>query len=149
MRGSEISFLSPFPQTKLTDGYAAEGDIEPDTLRTLHLKTAGVPSPEHSAGANQVRDARFQAHDQFLCELRLGRIARRRVRPRIAGGNCDARGERQHRSPARAAIHHINVGATTGVQYVGETLTIGRKFSGASFPLQVGDPGSLPAGHIH
>ena len=50
MRGSAISFLSPFPQTKLTDGYAGVGNIEPDTSRTLHLKTTGVPSPEHSAG---------------------------------------------------------------------------------------------------
>jgi len=63
VRGSAISFLSPFPQTKLTDGYAAVGDIEPGTLRTLHLKTAGLPSPEHSTGANQQRDASFQAHD--------------------------------------------------------------------------------------
>ena len=63
MRGSAISFLSPSPQTKLTDGYAAVGNIEPDTSRTLQLKTAGVPSPEHSAGASQERDANFQAHD--------------------------------------------------------------------------------------
>src|SRR6266699_2380154 len=41
VRGSAISFLSPFPQTKLTAGYAAVGNIEPDTSRTLHLKTAG------------------------------------------------------------------------------------------------------------
>lgn len=63
VHGSAISFLSPFPQTKLTDGYAAVGDIEPDTLRTLHLKTPESPSPEHSAGANQERDASFQARD--------------------------------------------------------------------------------------
>jgi hypothetical protein len=50
VRGSAISFLSPFPQTKLTDGYAGVGNIEPDTSRTLHLKTTGVPSPEHCAG---------------------------------------------------------------------------------------------------
>jgi hypothetical protein len=72
MRGSAISSLSPFPQTKPTDGYAAVGDIERDTLRTLHLKTAGVPSPEHSAGTNQERDASFQAHDQSRRELCLG-----------------------------------------------------------------------------
>src|SRR6266496_5150381 len=72
VRGSAISFLSPFPQTKLTNGYAAVGNIEPDTSRTLHLKTAGVPSPEHSAGANQERDASFQAHDQCRRELCLG-----------------------------------------------------------------------------
>ena len=65
MRGSAISFLSPFPQTKLTAGYAAVGNIEPDTSRTLH------PSPEHGAGANQERDASFQAHDQCRRELCL------------------------------------------------------------------------------
>src|SRR6266568_6927886 len=37
VRGSAISFLSPSPQTKLTDGYAAVGNIEPDTSRTLQL----------------------------------------------------------------------------------------------------------------
>jgi|GEM_PF-1403616 hypothetical protein len=37
-----------------------------------HLKTSGVPSPEHSAGANQERDASFQAHDQCRRELCLG-----------------------------------------------------------------------------
>src|SRR6266702_741142 len=31
VRGSAISFLRPFPQTKLTDGYASVGNIEPDT----------------------------------------------------------------------------------------------------------------------
>jgi hypothetical protein len=38
----------------------------------LNLETAGVPSPEHSAGANQERDASFQAHDQCRRELCLG-----------------------------------------------------------------------------
>jgi hypothetical protein len=32
----------------------------------------GLPSPEHSAGANQERDASFQAHDQCRRELSLG-----------------------------------------------------------------------------
>jgi len=39
--GSAISFASPSLQTKLTDGYAAVGNIEEDSSRTLHLKTAG------------------------------------------------------------------------------------------------------------
>ena len=37
-----------------------------------HRKTAGVPSPEHSAGANQERHATCQAHDQCRRELSLG-----------------------------------------------------------------------------
>jgi hypothetical protein len=41
--GSAISFLSPFPQTKLTDGYAGVGNIEPDTSRALHPKTTRRP----------------------------------------------------------------------------------------------------------
>ena len=39
--GSVISILSPSLQTKLTDGYAPGGNIEPNTSPTLHLKTAG------------------------------------------------------------------------------------------------------------
>ena len=72
VRGSVISFPRPLPRTKLTDGYATVGNIEPDTSRTLHLRTAGVPSPENSAGANHERDASFQAHDQCRRELSLG-----------------------------------------------------------------------------
>jgi len=34
-------FLNFSLQTKSTDGYAAVGNIEPDTSRALHLKTAG------------------------------------------------------------------------------------------------------------
>jgi hypothetical protein len=33
------------------------GNIEKDTSRKSHLKTAGAPSPEHGVGANQERDA--------------------------------------------------------------------------------------------
>jgi hypothetical protein len=69
--GSVISFLSPFPQMKLTEGYAALGVIEPDTFRILYLKTSGVPFPD-CASANQERDASFQAHDQRRRELCLG-----------------------------------------------------------------------------
>ena len=41
MSGSVTMFLNFSLQTKSTDGYAAVGNIEPDTLRALHLKTAG------------------------------------------------------------------------------------------------------------
>jgi hypothetical protein len=44
------------------------------TARALDLlaEDLGVPSPERSAGANQERDATFQAHDQCRRELSLG-----------------------------------------------------------------------------
>jgi len=70
VRGSAISFLSPSPQTKLTDGYAAVGNIEPDTSRTLQLKTAGVPSPEHSAGASQERGPQNSSLSHKIARLR-------------------------------------------------------------------------------
>jgi hypothetical protein len=50
--GSLTMFLNPSLQPKSTDGYAAVQNIEPDTSRTLRLKTAKPPSPEHSAGAS-------------------------------------------------------------------------------------------------
>jgi hypothetical protein len=40
--GSAISILNPSLQTKLTDSYAAVGNIEPNTSHTLHLKTTGL-----------------------------------------------------------------------------------------------------------
>src|SRR5256885_2889295 len=46
VRGSAVSFLSPFPPTKTTHRYAPLGKNEPDTSRTLHPKTARGPSPE-------------------------------------------------------------------------------------------------------
>lgn len=42
VRGSAISSLSPSLQMKPTDDYAAVGNIEPDTSRRFHLKTAGA-----------------------------------------------------------------------------------------------------------
>ena len=41
--GLAILFLNPSLQMKSTDGYAAVRNIEPDTSRTLHLKTARPP----------------------------------------------------------------------------------------------------------
>jgi hypothetical protein len=44
------------------------------TARPLDLlpEDPGVPSPEHSAGANQERDASFQAHDRCRRAQSLG-----------------------------------------------------------------------------
>ena len=61
-----MSILSPSLQTKLTNGYAGVGNIEPDTSRTLHLKR-----PDSIPGANQECAASIQAHDQCRRELLL------------------------------------------------------------------------------
>jgi hypothetical protein len=42
------------------------------TRASLTRDLTGVPSPEHNAGANQERDASFQAHDQCRRERCLG-----------------------------------------------------------------------------